>query len=101
MFICSDISGLSPLKAIDSSREHLLKIFSFISSNSGSLEGATAEEVAFSARSPYSAAELVFALRVFEELGLISFAEGRLVVYRGIKTDLKNSALYNVMSDIN
>ena len=101
VFICSDISGLSPLKAIDSSREHLLKIFSFISSNSGSLEGATAEEVAFSARSPYSAAELVFALRVFEELGLISFAEGRLVVYRGIKTDLKNSALYNVMSDIN
>ena len=35
-----------------------------------------------------------FALNVFEELGLVEFSEGKLVVYRGVKADLKNSAIY-------
>ncbi len=97
--VCSDISGLAPLRAIDTSRTHMLKIFSYILSSAGTLEGANAEEVALSAQSPYTAAELVFALKVFEELGLISFTEGRVVVYRGIKTDLKNSPLYVSVTD--
>ena len=100
VIICSDISGLAPLAAINSSREHLLKIFAYISANCGTLEGASAEDAAFSAKTPFGAGELLFAFKVFEELGLISFSEGRLVVYRGVKTDLKNSALYNDVANI-
>ena len=38
--------------------------------------------------------EFIFALNVFEELGLISFADGKLTVYRGVKADLQNSGIY-------
>lgn len=99
VYVCGDISGTAPLEGLDSSREGLLKIFSFISANAGSAEGASAEEVAFSAHSPYKKCQLLFALKVFEELGLVSF-DSRLVVYRGIKTDLKNSALYRAVDGL-
>jgi len=38
--------------------------------------------------------QFIFALRVFEELGLVAFAEGRLIVYRGVKAELNDSATY-------
>ena len=78
----------------------LLKIFAFLSANSGSIEGVNAEEAAFGLKTNCRVSELLFAIKVFEELGLVSFAEGRLVIYRGIKTDLKNSALYNTVANI-
>lgn len=43
---------------------------------------------------------MLFALKVFEELGLISFDDMHLVVYRGVKTDLKNSALYSAVAQL-
>lgn len=98
--VCSDISGLGPLEKIDSSRSHMAKIYSHIAASAGLLEGATAEEVAFSAHTPFKIPELLFALKVFEELGLICFSEGRVVVYRGIKTELQNSQLYNAVSSL-
>ncbi len=98
--VCSDISGLAPLLSIDCTRGHLLKIFSYISANSGTLDGCSAEEVAFFSSAPYAAGELLFAVKVFEELGLVAFKEGRLVVYRGVKTDLKNSPLYVAVSSL-
>lgn len=100
VIVCSDISGLGPLAEIDSSRGHMAKIYSHIAANVASLEGASAEEAAFSAHTPFKVSELLFALNVFEELGIISFSDGRLVVYRGIKTELKNSPLYNAVADI-
>ena len=42
----------------------------------------------------------VFALNVFEELGLISDAGGRYEVNRGVRTDLRNSAAYNVWTEL-
>lgn len=100
VIICSDIDGCAPLAGIESSRESLLKIFAFLSANSGSIEGVNAEEAAFGLKTNCRVSELLFAIKVFEELGLVSFAEGRLVIYRGIKTDLKNSALYNTVANI-
>ena len=101
VIICSDIDGCAPLAGIESSRESLLKIFAFLSANSGSIEGVNAEEAAFGLKTNCRVSELLFAIKVFEELGLVSFAEGRLVIYRGIKTDLKNSALYNTVANLN
>ncbi len=100
VIICSDIDGCAPLAGIESSRESLLKIFAFLSANSGSIEGVNAEEAAFGLKTNCRVCQLLFAIKVFEELGLVSFAEGRLVIYRGIKTDLKNSALYNTVANI-
>ena len=101
VIICSDIDGCAPLAGIESSRESLLKIFAFLSANSGSIEGVNAEEAAFGLKTNCRVSELLFAIKVFEELGLVSFAEGRLVIYRGIKTDLKNSAIYNTVANLN
>ena len=101
VIICSDIDGCAPLAGIESSRESLLKIFAFLSANSGSIEGVNAEEAAFGLKTNCRVSELLFAIKVFKELGLVSFAEGRLVIYRGIKTDLKNSALYNTVANLN
>ena len=59
------------------------------------LTGDTAEEVAIGCKSlgfPFS--QFVFALHVFEELGLVAYGDGRLIVYRGVKADLANSKLY-------
>lgn len=99
VIVCSDIDGTAPLANLDSSRANLLKIFSFVSANCSSMEGASAEEAAFAASSPFNRGELLFALKVFEELGLLSFGT-RPVVYRGIKTDLNNSALYRTVSGL-
>ena len=38
--------------------------------------------------------EFIFAVNVFEELGLVSFGEGRLTVYRGVKAELTDSKIY-------
>ena len=42
--------------------------------------------------------QALFALKVFEQLGLISFEGGKLTVYRGVRTELSNSPLYRLIS---
>ncbi len=93
VIVCSNIAGTAPLASIDCSRGRMAEIFSYLAANAGTLEGTCAEEVAMLADCPYKRGELVFALKVFEQLGLCGFSP-RFVVYRGIKTDLKNSVLY-------
>ena len=97
LIVCSDTEGGAPLGRIDGSREHMLKIFAWASANAGNLEGASAEEAAFAAESPFKVSELLFAFKVFEQLGLMSFGM-RPLVYRGVKTDLNNSALYRLVA---
>ena len=36
-------------------------------------------------------------MKVFLQLALVSFADGRLKIMRGVKSDLKNSAIYNAV----
>ncbi|MCD8372016.1 MAG: hypothetical protein LUD27_01800, partial [Clostridia bacterium] len=64
------------------------------------VEGSSAEEAAFGASSPFGASYTLFAVKVFEELGLAGFSGGKLEIYRGIKTDLKNSALYRAVDGL-
>ncbi|MCD8309557.1 MAG: single-stranded-DNA-specific exonuclease RecJ [Clostridia bacterium] len=99
VIVCSDICGYTSLTQIDTAREHLLEVFSYLSANSGIIEGSSAEEAVFYANYPYNKSYFAFALKVFEQLGLIAF-NGGLVVYRGIKTDLKNSPLYVTVNSL-
>lgn len=94
VIICSDIDGTAALKGLDTTRSGLLGIFAHVSANAGVLAGTSAEEAAFSNRLPCTVAQYLFALKVFEELSLISFSEDGLTVYRGVKTELANSQLY-------
>ena len=96
VIVCSDVSGVAPLASLDSSRAHLLEIFAYLAANAGFTDGTGAEEIAFSSDAPFKRSELLFALKVFEELGLCSCTP-RLVIYRGIRTDLNSSALYRAV----
>ena len=59
------------------------------------LNGDTAEEIAVSCDGlGFDRREFIFALAVFEELGLVAIQDGRLQVYRGIKAELADSAIY-------
>lgn len=85
------------IKNISCRREDLLKIFATLSANADNIDGSTAEEVAKKCNYEVSKAQLYFALKVFEQLSLINFEDGRLNVVRGVKSDLKNSELYNTV----
>ena len=57
--------------------------------------GTTAEEIAvFCDGLGFDKRDFIFALNVFEELGLVAFQDGRLTVYRGIKAELSDSPIY-------
>lgn len=85
------------IKNLSCEREDLLKIFAYFSSNEAKIEGATAEEVAKQCSIGFSAIQIYFAMKVFLQLSLIDFSDGRLKVNRGVKTDLKNSRIYNTV----
>jgi len=85
---------------LDCKREELLKIFAALSANENSVEGSCAEETAKKFALGFTKTQLLFALKVFLQLGLVSYAEGRFQVVRGVKSDLKNSDIYNSVSQI-
>ena len=59
------------------------------------LPGETVEELAVSCDGlGFDKREFIFALNVFEELGLVSFGDGKLTVYRGVKAELNDSSIY-------
>lgn len=80
---------------IDAARESLLHIFAAVRDRSVLIEGNTPFEVAKSCSSlGFDEEEFIFALTVFEELGLVAFEDGKLTLIRGKKTDLNNSEIY-------
>ncbi|MBQ8295091.1 MAG: single-stranded-DNA-specific exonuclease RecJ [Clostridia bacterium] len=90
-----DICGYKMFEALDVTREGLLEIFAALRREVNSLMGQTAEELAISCDGlGFDKREFMFALNVFEELGLVSFGDGHLTVYRGVKAELGDSALY-------
>ena len=95
VYVCNEISGDKTFAGLDIDRQSLLDLFSAMKKELHLLTGDTAEEVAIGCKSlgfPFS--QFVFALHVFEELGLVAYGDGRLIVYRGVKADLANSKLY-------
>ncbi len=96
VFVCSELCGYRALLGLDTSREGLLEIFAAL--RTARLEGNTYSELALSGSAlRFSTRQFMFALAVFEELGLVARENGRLRVFRGIKTELTNSALYNAV----
>lgn len=87
--------GFRPFLRLDATREGLLSVFSALRARAGELRGACAEETAILGGGlGFPLEECVFALSVFEELGLIDYETGRIVVYRGVRADLNDSLLY-------
>ena len=95
VFVNGEICGYKMFEQLTVSRERLLDIFSALRRDVNSLCGDTAEELAFACDGlGFDRREFIFALNVFEELGLVAFGEGRLTVYRGVKAELTDSAIY-------
>ncbi len=95
VFVNREICGYKMLENLDVARESLLEIYSALRREVSSLHGGTPEEIANACGGlGFEKRQFIFALRVFEELELVSFSGGRFVVYRGVKADLNNSPMY-------
>ena len=95
VYVNGDISGYKMFEGLDVARESLLEIFSALRRDVNLLSGDTVEEIAYACDGlGFDKREFIFALNVFEELGLVSRGEGRLTVYRGVKAELNDSSIY-------
>ena len=95
VFVNREICGYKMFERLTVSRERLLEIFSALRRDVNALQGQTAEELALACDGlGFDKLEFIFALNVFEELGLVAFGEGKLTVYRGVKAELTDSAIY-------
>lgn len=92
---CADGAVPSYLYDLSTEREYLLKIFSALCANVNNIRGSSISEVAKVNDLGFPKAQVAFALNVFVQLELVSFDSGSLTIYRGIKTDLSNSSVYN------
>lgn len=96
VYVNKEICGYrNMLRRLDTDRASLLDVFASLRKMAGKLAGANVLETALSSGAlGYDPYEFIFALSVFEELGLVSFAGGKPEIYRGIKTDLNDSLIY-------
>lgn len=98
VYLCKELDGLSLIRRLDTERENLLNLFRYVVSMPSSYAGESAEEVAARLRGEIPLPQIFFALKVFEELALVSFEGGKLTVFKGVKTQLTNSELYNTVA---
>ncbi len=95
VFVNREICGYKMLEDLDVRRESLLEIYGALRKEVAFLRGDNAEELTAACDGlGFERKQFLFALKVFEELGLVSFEGGRLVVYRGIKAELNSSPAY-------
>lgn len=99
--ICTEIDGATAFEGLDCERERLLTVFRQVSANSFNLIGDSLEDIASTTDFGVSPEQALFALKVFEQLGLVSFKNGKIGVARGVKTQLSNSELYNFVNSLN
>ncbi len=93
-----EICGYKTLEELDVSRESLLAIYGELRRRANELYGDTAEALSVACDClGFERRQFLFALRVFEELGLVDFSEGKLIVYRGARAELQNSAIYRLV----
>ena len=100
VIICNDLCGYNYLKPLSSDRGDLLKIFSAVLANMNTIGGTDSGEVALNLQICPSKVQTAFALEIFRQLRLISFDDGKFKLFRGVKTDLGNSELYNIVNNI-
>jgi hypothetical protein len=100
VIICSEICGYNYIEGLPRTRERLLDIFAQVAYNAPKLIGDDSAKVALKNKWTYSPSAIAYALEVFCQLSLVTYEEGRLVLHRGIKTDLTKSSLYNMVSKL-
>ena len=101
VLVNGELSGARSLFALSVARDDLLAVFAALRAQGDRVTGATYVEAAKSCDAlGFAPEQFIFALAVFEELGLISFTDGRLHMFRGKHTDLTNSALYNAVAKL-
>jgi len=94
IYVCNDIKSLSLVKKINTERAFMLDVFKKISAQQYVISADDIESVANNNVSGVDKLNLLFALKVFEQLKLISVEQGKFVVYKGVKTELSASPLY-------
>jgi single-stranded-DNA-specific exonuclease len=95
VFVNREICGYKMFENLDVSRESLLEIFAAIRRDFHLLSGETLEELANSCDGlGFEKREFIFALSVFLELGLVALGDRKITVYRGVKAELTDSAIY-------
>ncbi len=95
IYVNGETLGYRQILKLDATREGLLQVFAALRAQAGGLQGSDFEEVAVLGHGlGFSVEECMFALAVFEELGLVDYENGQLIVYRGVRADLSNSTLY-------
>ena len=94
-----EISGRERLYALSTQREDLLAVFAALRAQGARVTGESYAEAAKSCDClGFGTEEFIFALAVFEELGLIALDGGRLQLARGKKTELAASPLYTAVA---
>ncbi len=93
VYFNGDVCGYQALKACSVERESLLKVFAAV--RAAGLKGETLAEAAANGKGlGFGEEELLFALTVFEQLGLIVLVGGVVRTVRGERKDLFDSSIY-------
>ncbi|MCD8206005.1 MAG: single-stranded-DNA-specific exonuclease RecJ [Clostridia bacterium] len=83
---------------VSAKRDDLVKVYRWMLANYDHVTGGSAVEAARTL-SPFGRVNLLFAVLVFEELGIVNFETGKMMINAGTKTDLSKSRLYKMMSE--
>ncbi len=95
VYINRELCGYRHLRELSLSRETLLEIYAALRLERGGLAGTDFAEVSRNGFAGFSPEQTVFALSVFEELGLIRCTEGRIRPVTGRHTRLELSRIYS------
>ncbi len=94
LYANSDVSRFGSLEQIDVGRAAMVEAFRKLRAGEGTPVGETYLQTARRLRAE-NEKQLVFALAVFSELGLLSFGEGRLGIVKEKRAELTDSAIYS------
>ncbi len=95
LFANSERASWQKLTGLDLSRDSLARVFAALREAEGRAVGETYAETARMLHAlGFDPRLFVFALAVFEELGLVDCSRSRLRIVRGKRTDLMNSPIY-------
>lgn len=93
-----DRSGCREMKKLIADRDALSKIFVAARKNSYAVRGGTPLKAALSCNAlGFDREEFMFALAVFEELGLIKLTDDGLFIQKGVKRELTESAIFGAV----
>lgn len=92
----SEASILESVKRLKLDRDSMVQVYTYLRKMEGQAAFKSYAETARAfACERFSNEQIIFALAVFEELGIFDFTEGRMRLVRGKKTELSSSKIYS------